>query len=173
MVLTKLHPGWLLATVILLAAFRFVPHPPNATPIAAMAIFTGAVCTNRILAYLLPISAMLLSDLFLGFHTTVWYVYSSIVIAVMLGSVLKQISIVRISLTAIIASIVFYLLTNFGAWLHHDMYSQDVAGLMQAYFAGLPFFRNSLIANLLFTYLIFYGLAWLDNERPLSSSIHK
>ena len=138
-----------------------------------MAIFAGAAFSNRVLAYLTPLAVMILSDLVLGFHTTVWYVYSGVVISVMLGSTLKQMSIIRVGLIAVTATIIFYLITNFGAWLHHDMYSQDMGGLIQAYYAGLPFLRNSLISNLIFTYLIFYGLAWLENEYPLSSSIQK
>ncbi len=164
MILTKLHPAWLLGTVFLLAIFRFVPHPPNATPIIAMALFAGAVFSKRIYAYLVPLAAMLFSDLVLGFHSTILYVYIAVIAAVLLGSTLKKISVFRLGIITITASFIFYLITNFGAWLHHDMYSQNWLGLIQAYIAGLPFFRNSIIANLMFTYLTFYGLAWLENE---------
>jgi hypothetical protein len=93
-------------------------------------------------------------------------VYAGVVITVLIGAVLKQISVVRVGMASIVASMVFYLITNFGAWLHHDMYPQNASGLLQAYLAGLPFLRNTLIANLIFSYLVFYGFAGLLSLRP-------
>ena len=148
-----------LVTVIFVLAFmRLVPHPPNVTPIAAMALFAGTFFANRIWAYLVPILAMVISDLILGFHSTVVYVYAGILITVFIGSKLKKISILSVSACAFAASIVFFMVTNFGAWLHHEMYTQNFTGLLQAYVAGLPFLRNALIANLIFSYLVFFGL---------------
>ena len=167
MVINKAHPAWMIGVIILLVMFRFVPHPPNATPIAAMAIFAGAVLSNRVLAYLVPLIAMLISDFVIGFHSTVWYVYASVAITVLIGSEIKQLNLLRVGAAAIIASIIFFLLTNFGAWLHHDMYTQNANGLLQAYIAGLPFLRNSLIANLVFSYLVFYGLNSFLPLQPL------
>ena len=167
MVINKLHPAWMIGVIILLVMFRFVPHPPNVTPIAAMALFSGVAFSNRVLAYLVPLIAMLISDFVIGFHDTVWYVYASVAIAVLIGSEIKQLSLLRVGVAAIIASIIFFITTNFGAWLHHDMYTQNANGLLQAYIAGLPFFRNSLIANLIFSYLMFYGLKNYFPLRPL------
>ena len=156
--MTKIQTAWLIGVVALLAMFRFVPHPPNAVPIVAMALFAGAFFSNRIHAYLVPLVAMILSDLILGFHSTVLYVYASIMATVVIGSFLNQVTVFKVGMAAVIASIVFFLITNFGAWMHHNMYSQDLNGLLQAYVAGIPFLRNSLIANLIFSYLVFYGL---------------
>lgn len=171
MILSKTHAVWITGVIILLAMFRLVPHPPNVTPIAAMALFSGAVFGNRVLAYLVPLAAMWLSDLVLGLHTTILYVYAGVAITVLIGSTLQNITIFKVGTVAVLASIVFYLLTNFGAWLHHDMYPQNATGLLQAYVAGLPFLRNALLANLVFAYLVFYGLAWLKSIFPSSSSI--
>ncbi len=171
MTLSKMNPTWVIGVIILLAMFRLVPHPPNATPIAAMALFSGAVFSNRALAYLVPLAAMWLSDLVLGLHATIWYVYAGVAITVLIGSALQNITIFRVGAVAFLASIVFYLLTNFGAWLHHDMYPQNATGLLQAYVAGLPFLRNALLANLMFAYLVFYGLAWLKSVFSSSRSI--
>jgi len=171
MILSKTHAVWITGVIILLAMFRLVPHPPNVTPIAAMALFSGAVFANRVLAYLVPLAAMWLSDLVLGLHTTILYVYAGVAITVLIGSTLQNITIFRVGTVAVLASIVFYLLTNFGAWLHHDMYPQNATGLLQAYVAGLPFLRNALLANLVFAYLVFYGLAWLKSIFLSSSSI--
>ena len=171
MIQNRIQPAYLIAIVLVLALFRVVPHPPNATPIAAMALFAGAVFSNRMLAYLVPLAAMLISDLMIGLHSTILYVCIGVAVTVVIGSTLRRITVFRVGVVAIIASMVFFLVTNFGAWLHHDMYSQDLVGLMQAYIAGLPFLRNALMANLLFSYVVFYGLTWLNAEFRSSTSI--
>ncbi len=170
--MTKIQTAWLIGVVALLAMFRFVPHPPNAVPIVAMALFAGAFFSNRIHAYLVPLVAMILSDLILGFHSTVLYVYAGIMATVVIGSFLNQVTVYRVGLAAVIASIAFFLITNFGAWMHHNMYSQDLNGLLQAYVAGIPFLRNSLIANLIFSYLVFYGLTSFLPVKSLSEHSH-
>ncbi len=154
----KLKLIYVIAIVLVLALFRLIPHPPNVTPIAAMAIFSGAYFTNRILAYVIPLLAMIVSDLLLGFHSSIWFVYTGVVCTVFLGGTLKEISFLKLGGIVLLSSVVFYLLTNFGAWLSHDMYTHDAKGLMQAYIAGLPFFRNSILGNLFFTYVLFYML---------------
>ena len=50
------------------AIFRLLPHLPNATPIAAMALFSGVYFNNKKYAFIIPLLAMFLSDLFLGFY---------------------------------------------------------------------------------------------------------
>lgn len=168
MIQNRIQIWYLIAIVLVLAFFRLIPHPPNAVPIAAMALFAGAFFENRALAYLVPLAAMLISDYVLGFHSTIAYVYAGVVATVLIGSLLKQISVVKVGLSAIAATLIFYLITNFGAWLHHEMYPQNMNGLLQAYVAGLPFLRNSMIANLVFTYLIFYGLNALPAMRGIA-----
>ncbi len=158
MIQHRIHTGYLIAIILVIAFSRLVPHPPNVVPIAAMALFAGAFFSSRLLAFLVPLAAMLLSDYVIGFHSTVWYVYAGILLTVLIGSVINKVTIVRVGVAAVISSLVFFLITNFGSWLHHDMYSQDLNGLLQAYVAGIPFLRNSLIANLIFSYLVFYGL---------------
>lgn len=157
MIQNRIQPGYLIAIILLLAFSRLVPHPPNVVPVAAMALFAGAFFSNRTLAYAVPLFAMLLSDYVLGFHSTIWYVYAGVAITVFIGGFLKQVTMVKVGLSALLATLAFYLITNFGAWLHHDMYAQDMRGLLQSYIAGLPFLRNSVIANLIFSYLVFFG----------------
>ena len=171
MIITKVHPAWIIGIITLLVMLRLVPHPPNATPIAAMALFAGAVYSNRVLAYLIPLAAMFLSDVVIGLHSTIWYVYAGVAITVLIGSTLQHITVFRVGAVAVIASTVFFLVTNFGSWLHHDMYTPDLSGLLQAYIAGLPFLRNAMIANLIFAYLIFYSLVWLKDGYFLAKNI--
>ena len=167
----RIQVSILITIVIVLAFLRLVPHPPNATPIAAMALFAGAFFTNRTLAFVIPLAAMVLSDMLLGFHSTIWYVYAGVAITVLIGGALKQFNAMKVGAAAIVASIIFFLITNFGAWLYHDMYPQNYNGLLQAYVAGIPFLRNSLIANLIFSYLVFYGFSSFLSARLAHTSL--
>ena len=60
--------------------------------------------------------------------------------------------------------VLFFLLTNFGAWMTSGLYAKTVAGLMQAYAAGIPFFQNSLLGNLVFAAVIFGGYHLLQKN---------
>lgn len=159
-----------LATIVFsLAFFRLMPHLPNVSPVAAMALFGGAYFSDKRLAMIVPMLALLLSDLFLGLHQTMIFVYAGFAITVVLGMWLQHhISVVNTALAAVIASVIFFLLTNMGVWLTSTLYPASVEGLMQACVAGIPFFQNSLLGNLVFTALIFGGYELLKHAvRPL------
>lgn len=156
--------------IFAVAVFRILPHPPNVSPIAAMALFGGAYFSDKRLAFLVPFLALLLSDLILGLHDTMLYVYGGFALTVVIGFwVRKQLNIGRIAVAAVGASILFFLLTNFGVWLTSGMYPMTADGLMQAYIAGIPFFQNSLLGNLIFTALLFGGFAALQRNVPALS----
>lgn len=162
----------LILIIFTVALFRILPHPPNVSPIAAMALFGGAYFSDKRLAFLVPLLALLLSDWILGLHDTMLYVYGGFALTVVIGFWIgKQVNLGRIATATVGASIVFFLLTNFGAWLTSGLYPMTVDGLMQAYVAGIPFFQNSLLGNLVFTALLFGGFALLQrNVTKLSAN---
>jgi hypothetical protein len=145
------------ASLIFIAAIsRFMPHPPNFTPIMAMSIFGGALFSDKRLAFLIPLSTMFLTDALIGFHSTMIFVYLGFAIGVILGFSLKnKLKPVRLAVTSFAGSSVFFILTNFGSWLTSGIYPKTVDGLMQAYFFGLPFFR--------YTPLEMFGLSVLGD----------
>jgi hypothetical protein len=137
--------------------FRFFPHPPNFTPIGAIALFGGAYLSGRI-ALVLPLLAMLISDLFLGFYSwrLMLIVYLSFLICVLLGFKLKKNrKWYRFLGYSLIGSVVFYLLTNFAVWAFTSWYPKNLNGLLQCYFLALPFFKNTILGNLFYTGLLF------------------
>ena len=147
-------------TVIILFAvtLRLVPHPPNFAPIAAMALFGGAYL-NRRYALVVPIAALLLSDLVIGFYSPLVMVsvYGSFVLTGLMGLWLKKRkSAGNVVLTAMGASILFFLVTNFAVWAAGS-YARDLSGLAQSYVMGLPFFRNTLLGDLFYTGVFFGG----------------
>ena len=141
-----------------LAIFRLLPHWPNVSPVAAMALFGGAYFADKRVAFIVPFLALFLSDLFLGLHNSMVFVYTGFALTVVIGFALKnRVTVTNTFFAAVAASVVFFLLTNFGSWLMSGLYVKSSAGLMQAYVAGIPFFQNSLLGNLAYTAIIFGG----------------
>ena len=148
-----------------LAIFRLLPHWPNVSPVAAMALFGGAYFADKRVAFIVPFLALFLSDLFLGLHNTMVFVYAGFALTVAIGFALKnRVTMTNTLFAAVAASIVFFLLTNFGSWLMSGLYAKSASGLMQAYVAGVPFFQNSLLGNLAYVAIIFGGYSVLQRN---------
>lgn len=166
----SIHWRWIVGLVLLLAFSRLIPHPPNFTPLGAMAILAGATLKDLRLGIFIPIIAMMISDAIIGFHSSVFYVYAAVTIMVVLSHYcLTRYTVVKLAATAVAAAVVFYLVTNFGAWLSHDMYPHTMNGLWQAYIAGVPFFRNTLLSNLIFTAISFFILTFMPKTNVAST----
>ena len=155
----KQHFAWILmlSGIAILAISRLVPHAWNFTPIAGMALFAGATFRNKKLAFAVPITAMLISDLILelvkpgyGFHSTIPYVYGAFILITLFGYLIrnnrKPAFIVGAS---IISTISFFLITNFGTWAAQNMYPHTAAGLIECYAAGLAFLNHNVTTDLL------------------------
>lgn len=159
------------------ALFRLAPHPPNFAPVAALALFGGAFISNRLLAFAIPLAAMLVTDVVLGFHATMPFVYLAFIATVLIGRMLRtrRQRVLPVAAGALGASMLFFVVTNFGTWLVQDLYPATAAGLAACYTAAIPFFHNTVIANLLFTGMLF-GLAALlraglaQPEEPLAAA---
>lgn len=176
----QILPGPLvLAGMILIAALtRVLPHPPNFSPVEAMALFGGAYFASRSLALLVPLLAMLLSDLVLGllnggiyseyfFGTSFLLVYACIALCALLGFGLRgRVSGGRVLGYALTGSVLFFLITNFGSWPGSPMYPQNGAGLLAAYVAGVPFFQWTLLSTLVYAAAMFGGFELLRRRVP-------
>jgi hypothetical protein len=166
------RPSWQwLAVIILFLAFsRLIPHPPNFTPLGAMALLAGACIKDLRVSLLIPMIAMLLSDAIIGFHSSMLFVYAAVALIVVASHFwLARLSLLSIGLAATASAIIFFLVTNFGAWLSHDMYAHNASGLAQAYIAGIPFFKNTLLSNLLFTAVSFFASQQLPSKHFLNN----
>ena len=151
------------SVVILLAVVaRLIPHAPNFVPIGGLALFSGANFKNRI-ALLIPLAAMFISDIFLGFHSTIPYVYVSFIIIALIGGLIKTNKWQSLALASLTSSVLFFLITNFGVWASFNMYPKTIDGLIQSYVMGLPFFRNTILSDLFYSFSFFYGYRFLSN----------
>ena len=158
----------LLSAILVAAAFRLVPHPPNFTPIGAMALFGGAYFGRHALAFVAPLGALLLSDAILGFYSGMQVTYLAVALVVLIGwAVRARITPLRVAGAAVASSILFFAVSNFGVWLLGGMYPPTLSGLAACYVAAIPFFQNTLAGDLVFSALLFGGFALLERRLPM------
>ncbi len=149
------------------AASRLIPHPPNFSPVAALALFGGAQLGGRWRAFLVPLAAMFLSDLILGFSLLTPVIYGSFALIVCLGFwVKRKPNIGRIGLASVIGALLFFAATNFGVWALGGYYPKTGAGLAECFTAALPFFWNTLTSDLFYATLLFGAWSAAEGRWP-------
>lgn len=145
--------------IALVVLSRLLPHPPNFTPVIALALFGGAAFASRMGAILVTLAAMLVSDLWLGWHSSLLAVYGALALVVLLGHRLSvNTRWARIAGHGFAGALLFFLLSNLAVWLSSGMYAPTWEGLLSCYTLALPFFGNSLASTALFGIALF-GLA--------------
>jgi hypothetical protein len=155
----------LIATAVL---GRLIPHPPNFTPVAAVALFGGACLADRRLALVLPLAALFASDLFLGLHVLLPVVYGSFGVNVLLGRWLRsRRTVLNTAAVTLLGSIQFFVVTNFACWVL--WYPHTWEGLVTCYAAAVPFFQNTLAGDAVFASALFGGLALAERAFPVVS----
>lgn len=157
-----------LAGLILIAVFsRFLPHPWNWTAIGAAALLGGARFEKRWEAVLVPVAALVLSDLILGFHELTAVVYGAFaLIALGAHAVRGKITGWRIGSAALVASVFFFLVTNFAVWAMGSTYSPNLSGLMASYLAGLPFLASQALGDVFYSAILFTLWDQLEARAP-------
>lgn len=169
------HRGnqWVIAGLILLGVVaRLAPHPPNATPLMAIALFGGTYLAKR-WAILLPLAIVAVSDVLIGWHATVPYTWGAFILTGMLAWWIRpRPTASRILGGTLAGSICFFLITNFGVWVVRDFYPQTAAGLWQCYVAAIPFFRHTLFGDLLYVTALFGTYALATRPRALRQEVH-
>ena len=141
---------------------RFLPHPPNFTPIAAIALLSSKGFDNRWIVFLIPLVSLFISDLFLGLHATLPFIYVSFILITLLGCYVRKVNIG----TVLLSSTIFFLVSNFGVWLLH--YPSTIGGILQCYSLALPFFLNTILGDLVYGALLIYPFYALHKKNLLS-----
>jgi len=166
-------------TILVAALTRLIPHPMNFAPLGAMALFGAAYFGNKGLGLLVTLVSWMISDLVLNnlvypadggaviFTEGAFYIYAGIVLIYFIGTqVLKKVTALRMLTGSLAASVVFFLVSNFGVWMLGLYYPTDMEGLMACYTAALPFFKNTIAGDLFYS-----GLLFLLFERFLRSQL--
>jgi hypothetical protein len=165
-----IHPRvlTLVAIVLAAAALRLLPHWPNFTPIGAIALFGGAHFAQRRLAFAVPLAAMALSDLVLGWHGLLPVIYLAFTAIVGLGLLLRRhLTVLTVGGAALGASVLFFVVSNFGVWALGSLYPLTPAGLLTAYTAAIPFFTYTVAGDAFYTALLFGGFALAQRALPV------
>ena len=135
---------------IVLAASRFIPHPPNFTSLIALSFYVPLFLGKRFIPALLI--CFIITDIFIGFHTIVVFTWGSVII-ISLTSYIFQKNIYMRIIGAVCGSLVFYIISNFGVW-SLGSYGYSFDGLLICYIAAIPFYSNTLISTILYSVLI-------------------
>ncbi len=142
---------------LLIIVSRLIPHAANFSPIFALALFIGFLSTDWRLRYL-PLLALFISDLFLGFYQSgvMLTVYLSLFITILAGQYLKKSYSYSLALGySLLSAILFFVLTNWAVWFFGTWYSADITGLQQSYLLAIPFFKNTLLSNFVYSTFFF------------------
>ena len=121
---------------------RLLLHVPNVSPVAASALFAGMMLRRRSLALIVPLAAMLIGDMIMGFYDwrVMAVVYAALTLPALAGILARRFRAARVVIPIVVASsLIFFAATNFAVWAFSGMYTLDMAGLLQCYAAGLPF----------------------------------
>jgi hypothetical protein len=171
-----------LVLMILLAAFsRIIPHIPNFSPLGAIGLFGAAYFEKKWQAFLIPIAATWLSDLFINnviyaqyypkftwFYQGFYWQYGSYLLIALAGIfILKKINPQRIIAGALTSTTIFFLISNFGCWIGSTTYPENFGGLMACYAAGIPFLQGTLLGDLFYSGVLFGAFALAQKQFPV------
>ena len=164
------NPFLAIGLIVLGIISRLIPHPWNATPVMAIALFGGTYLPKR-LAIVLPLAIIVLSDAIIGFHNTILFTWGAFVLTGMLAWwIRRRPDATRVITGAVTGSVLFFIITNFGVWVVGELYPRTAAGLWQCYVAAIPFFRSTPLGDVVYTTVFFGGYALVSRFHPARQS---
>ena len=156
--------------ILSLSLTRLIPHPWNFSPVLAVGIFSGFYFKQFYLSLFIVILSMFIGDLYLGFHSTMFFTYISLAVAVIIGLYIKHFKFTEILFSGLASSVSFFIITNFGAWLTLEIYEKNFAGLLQSYTLAIPFFHNTLISTFLYLILLKLLFDFIISKKTIKTS---
>ncbi|MDC0215474.1 hypothetical protein OAJ75_00070 [Candidatus Pelagibacter sp.] len=151
--------------ILIMVVSRLIPHPPNFTPIIAIAMMSGFFFKNLNFSLIILIVSMLLGDIFLGFYSSMAFIYMPLCLIVLcMFKINNKINFKNLFFMGLGSSIFFYLTSNFGVWAIGTMYEKNVSGLINCYILAIPFFKNTLISTVIFSYTAYSANYYLKKK---------
>lgn len=154
----------LIAFVLIASLTRIIPHPWNFTAVGAIAFFSGARFEDKKMALWVPVLTLFITDLILGFHSTVLFTYGGFLLMSLLGRMAQRTQFVKTTGLLITSSLAFYFVSNFGVWAVENYYPKTFEGLIQCYVMGIPFLQRQLMADLFYSGLLFAAYEALNRK---------
>ena len=131
-----------------LTVSRLIPHEPNFTPVLSISIFGFLFSTNLWFKVLIVLGSMFFSDLIIGTHDFIIYVYFSLMLLIIISNSKNYIYMM------FLGPLIFFIITNFGVWLHSSYYTKNIDGLTQCFYMAIPFFKNTILSTFFYCILI-------------------
>ena len=167
--------------IVIAAISRMIPHPYNFAPMGAMSIFGAAYFADKKFAFLVPLVAFFISDLLVNnilystfyggftlFTPNFWWMYGAIILMVLAGTfIFKKVNAKTIFAGSLSASVIFFLVTNFGAWVGSPIYPNGIEGLFMSYSAGIPFFHLTILGDLFYSAIMFGAFEFAQKRTPV------
>tara|TARA_Y100000590_G_scaffold443957_1_gene574098 strand:+ start:711 stop:1235 length:525 start_codon:yes stop_codon:yes gene_type:complete len=157
--------------ILILAFARLIPHPPNFTPVIALAIMSGYFFKNLNLSFLTLIIAMFISDLFIGFYENLIFVYASLLLVTFIfHKIAYRINFKNLFIHGFVGSLIFFIISNFGVWIlgspgvNDVAYDKNLSGLVECYILAIPFFGNTFLSTLIFAYPVVFIYKFLPSR---------
>ena len=150
-----------ISLILILTFSRLIPHPPNFTPIIAMAIMSGYFFRNIYLSLFVMLFSMLLADVFIGFYYNMIFVYLTLfLITFIFFNISNKIKSKNLLICSLTGSLIFFIFSNFGVWFLGNLYEKSLTGLVECYILAIPFFLNTLLSTIFFSYssFIFFNI---------------
>ena len=154
---------FLISVISFAVLSRFLPHPPNFTPVAAIALLSCKGFNNRWIAIIIPMIIMFISDLVLGLHGSIPFVYGAFILISLFGSFVKKINIGVV----LSSSVIFFLVSNFGVWFLY--YPSTFTDLVTCYTLAIPYFLNTILGDLFFSALMIYSFYYMQKRQIISA----
>ena len=148
-----------ISLILILAFARLIPHPPNFTPIIAVAIMSGYFFRNIYVSFSILLISMLIADIFIGFYENIIFVYIALLlITFVFFKISNKINFKNLFIYGFAGSLIFFIISNFGVWAWGNPgvldvpYERNLNGLIECYILAIPFFGNTFLSTVIFAY---------------------
>ena len=133
---------------LFLTISRLIPHEPNFTPILSISILGFLFSTILSVKVLIVLGSMFFSDLIIGVHDFIIYVYFSLILLIIISNSKNYIYMI------FLGPLIFFIVTNFGVWLSSSYYTKNIEGLIECFYMAIPFFKNTILSTFFYCILI-------------------
>ena len=135
---------------VLLAASRFIPHPPNFTSLIALSFYVPMIFGFKFITIVL--TAFIITDLIIGIHDAILFTWGSIILIGTISNFYKN-NLPSRFIGILLSCVIFYIVSNLGVWLQGS-YGYNLSGFITCYILAIPFFGNTLIATIIYSVVI-------------------
>lgn len=152
-----------LGLIVLAVTSRLITHQWNFTAVGAVSLISGLIISRRLLAASVPLVSLIVSDYFIGFHSTMGSVYVAYIAMVFMTILMKPETMKTFVMTALLGSFAFFIISNLGVYFEGLLYPMTFSGLVDCFTMALPFYKWDLLSTVSVG-AILYKIASLNRD---------